>query len=108
MALRRYLRLRLHVSTALHERAARAPVVIGIHPHGCAADYRVAMDGMLYEALPGRKIVVLAASVLFALPLVRDGSQGVVVAGEDVEVERLLLLAQCRRRGAQRRHPHGD
>ena len=30
------------------------------------------MDGLLYEALPGRKVVTLAASVLFTLPLVRE------------------------------------
>ena len=40
--------------------------------HGVASDFRVAMDGLLYEALPGRKVVTLAASVLFTLPLVRE------------------------------------
>ena len=72
VALRRYLRLRLHVSQALRERDAGKPVVIAIHPHGVASDYRVAMDGLLYDALPGRPVFTLAASVLFALPLVRE------------------------------------
>ena len=72
VALRRFLRLRLHVSKALRalDPAIGPPVVLGIHPHGVASDYRVAMDGMLYEALPGRPLFTLAASVLFALPLV--------------------------------------
>jgi 2-acylglycerol O-acyltransferase 2 len=30
------------------------------------------MDGILYEALPGRQVLTLAASVLFQLPLVRE------------------------------------
>ena len=95
-ALRQYLRLRLHVSEKLIARPAAQPVIIGmsnpnpnpnpnpnanpnpnpnpnqviigIHPHGIAADYRVALDGLLYAALPGRTILALAASVLFSLP----------------------------------------
>jgi len=72
VALRRFLRLRLHVSEELRLRPASQPVVIGIHPHGIASDYRVAYDGLLYDALPGRPVFTLAASVLFALPLVRE------------------------------------
>jgi len=72
VALRFWLRLRLHVSRGLREREPAKPVVIAIHPHGVASDYRVAMDGLLYEALPGREVLTLAASVLFALPLVRE------------------------------------
>eukprot|EP00415_Alexandrium_ostenfeldii_P001130 UN1130 len=30
------------------------------------------MDGMLYSALPGREVLVLSASVLFCIPLVRE------------------------------------
>ena len=72
VALRRYLRLKLHVSKSLQQRSPEKPVVVGIHPHGSASDYRVAMDGLLYEALPGREVLTLAASVLFSLPLVRE------------------------------------
>ena len=71
-AMRKYLRLRLHVSEKLIARPAAQPVIIAIHPHGIAGDYRVAMDGMLYAALPGRTVLSLAASVLFSLPFVRE------------------------------------
>jgi len=71
-ALRQYLRLRLHVSEKLIARPAAQPVIIGIHPHGIAADYRMAIDGLLYAALPGRTVLALAASVLFSLPFVRE------------------------------------
>ena len=47
---------RLQVSRGLREREPAKPVVIAIHPHGVASDYRVAMDGLLYEALPGREV----------------------------------------------------
>merc|ERR1719401_2359817 len=30
------------------------------------------MDGMMYEALPGRRVLTLSASVLFRIPLVRE------------------------------------
>eukprot|EP00403_Amphidinium_massartii_P000362 CAMPEP_0178380684 /NCGR_PEP_ID=MMETSP0689_2-20121128/5593_1 /TAXON_ID=160604 /ORGANISM="Amphidinium massartii, Strain CS-259" /LENGTH=336 /DNA_ID=CAMNT_0020000841 /DNA_START=74 /DNA_END=1084 /DNA_ORIENTATION=+ len=71
-AFRRYLRLRLHVSPTLRARPANKQVVIGVHPHGIASDYRILMDGMLYEALPGRSVLALSASVLFCLPIVRE------------------------------------
>ena len=32
----------------------------------------MAADGLLYAALPGRKVLALAASVLFSLPFVRE------------------------------------
>ncbi|KAL1503521.1 hypothetical protein AB1Y20_012001 [Prymnesium parvum] len=72
VALRRYLRLRLHVPAALRSRPPQRAVVIAIHPHGVASDYRLAMDGLLYAALPGREVLTLGASVLFSLPLVRE------------------------------------
>lgn len=72
IALRRFLRLRLHLSNGLRKFDPSKPVVIGIHPHGVASDYRVAMDGLLYEALPGRTVLTLSASILFKLPLVRE------------------------------------
>jgi len=71
-AFRRYLRLRLHVSPKLRAKAAKEQVVIGVHPHGIASDYRVLMDGMLYEALPDREVLTLSASVLFCLPILRE------------------------------------
>jgi len=72
VAYRHYLRLKLHIPQILQARPADKPVVIAVHPHGMAADYRVAMDGMLYAALPGRQVFTLSASVLFSLPLVRE------------------------------------
>lgn len=54
VALRRFLRLRLHVSEELRSRPASQPVVIGIHPHGIASDYRVAYDGRASTPLAHR------------------------------------------------------
>mmetsp|Transcript_59165 Transcript_59165/g.138447 ORF Transcript_59165/g.138447 Transcript_59165/m.138447 type:complete len:381 (-) Transcript_59165:58-1200(-) len=71
-AFRRYLQLRIHVHTSLYERPVDKPVVLAIHPHGVASDYRIMLDGMLYEALPHRNVLTLSASVLFHLPLVRE------------------------------------
>ena len=48
VALRRFMRLRLHVTKGLQQRPVEKPVVVAIHPHGVASDYRVAMDGLLY------------------------------------------------------------
>jgi hypothetical protein len=52
--------------------AETRPIILAIHPHGIANDYRILMDGMLYEALPNRNILTLAATVVFAIPLVRE------------------------------------
>ena len=71
-ALRHYLRLRLHMPEKLLARPASEPVVIAIHPHGIASDFRVGLDGLLYAAMPGRHVLALAASVLFTLPFVRE------------------------------------
>merc|ERR1712048_514373 len=71
-AFRRFLRLRLYVSKTLQKRPVDQEVVIGVHPHGIAADYRILMDGMLYDALPGRQILSLSASVLYYIPVVRE------------------------------------
>ena len=71
-AFRNFLQLCVHTHP---ETAARPPdraIIIGIHPHGVASDYRILVDGMLYEALPGRSLLSLAASVLFCIPLVRE------------------------------------
>mmetsp|Transcript_37754 Transcript_37754/g.70427 ORF Transcript_37754/g.70427 Transcript_37754/m.70427 type:complete len:382 (-) Transcript_37754:17-1162(-) len=71
-AFRRYLHLRIHVDTGLYERPVDKPVVLAVHPHGVASDYRILLDGMLYDALPHREVLTLSASVLFCLPLVRE------------------------------------
>mmetsp|Transcript_119887 Transcript_119887/g.344425 ORF Transcript_119887/g.344425 Transcript_119887/m.344425 type:complete len:380 (+) Transcript_119887:75-1214(+) len=71
-AFRTFLSLRLHVPETLRDRPSEQPVVFAVHPHGVASDYRVLMDGMLYEALPGRSIFTLAASILFYIPFVRE------------------------------------
>jgi 2-acylglycerol O-acyltransferase 2 len=74
--LRNHLQLNFRVPKALAdaERAADAQFVIAVFPHGTASDHRVLMDGMLYNVLPNinEKIKVLAASVLFMIPLVRE------------------------------------
>lgn len=47
-------------------------MVLAVHPHGVASDYRILLDGMLYYALPKREVLTLSASVLFAIPMVRE------------------------------------
>jgi len=71
-AFRRYIRLRIHVHPELQARDPEQPVVIAVHPHGVASDYRILLDGMLYEALPKREVLTLSASVLFYIPMVRE------------------------------------
>lgn len=53
-----------------------AQFVFAVFPHGTSADYRILMDGILYEVLPNihRKCRTLAASVLFRIPIVREMS----------------------------------
>lgn len=48
--------------------------IIAVFPHGTAADYRVAMDGMLDQIFPTsyHKVRTLGASVLLTIPLVRE------------------------------------
>lgn len=71
-AFRRFLRIRLHMNKALHDRPVERPVVLALHPHGIASDFRPLIDGLLYEALPGREMLCLSASVLFCIPVVRE------------------------------------
>lgn len=54
-AFRNFTSLRLHMSPGLCERPVDCPVIIGVHPHGIASDYRILCDGMLYHALPGMR-----------------------------------------------------
>ena len=51
-----------------------AQVILGVFPHGSYADYRVAMDGILGDAMPNMapKVRSLAASAMFRLPIVRE------------------------------------
>jgi 1-acyl-sn-glycerol-3-phosphate acyltransferase len=56
------------------ETSTNAQFIIAVFPHGTAADYRVAMDGMLDQVFPNvyHKIRTLGASVLLMIPLVRE------------------------------------
>jgi len=69
---RRFIRLRVHVTEALRARPVDKKIMVGLHPHGIASDYRILMDGIMYEALPGRPLFTLAATVLFCVPIIRE------------------------------------
>lgn len=58
------------------EKVAGAQFIFAFFPHGTNVDYRIIMDGMLRDILPGvaSKIRVLSASVLFRIPVVREVS----------------------------------
>lgn len=77
-AFRQYLRLEIlkPVPKELTELDAKpnAQVFVAVFPHGCYADYRVATDGILHEAMPNlaNKIRTLAATAMFRLPVVRE------------------------------------
>lgn len=51
-----------------------AQVILGVFPHGSYADYRVAMDGILDNAMPNvaPNVRSLAASAMFRIPIVRE------------------------------------
>jgi 2-acylglycerol O-acyltransferase 2 len=63
-------------SFAKAEASKDAQFVIAVFPHGTAADYRVAMDGVLDQVFPNiyTKIRTLGASILFVIPVVREFS----------------------------------
>jgi len=71
-AFRHFVGLQLHLSDKLISLPKEKLAVLAVHPHGVASDFRILMDGILYEALPDRHVLTLAASVLFRLPLVRE------------------------------------
>lgn len=76
--LREYFALTIHKPLPKQlveaEKAKDAQFLIAVFPHGTAADYRVAMDGMLDEVFPNiyHKVRTLGASVLLMIPLVRE------------------------------------
>jgi len=71
-AFRHFIHLQVVLPEAILQKPADEPLFFAVHPHGVASDFRLLMDGMLHKAMPSREILVLAASVLFKLPLVRE------------------------------------
>ena len=56
-----------------------AQFILATFPHGCGCEFRIAMDGVLQHVMPnlvGKKnsLRVLAASVLFYIPILREVS----------------------------------
>jgi 2-acylglycerol O-acyltransferase 2 len=75
--MRKHLSLNIQPLPDLLVKAEKAPnsqFLIATFPHGPNPDYRVAMDGELKKVFPNihDKISVLAASVLFMIPIVRE------------------------------------
>jgi len=76
--MRRFLGLEIDVplpkELAQAEQQQHAQFIFATFPHGAQADFRILMDGMLPEALPNvaEKCRVLAATVLFRIPIVRE------------------------------------
>ena len=79
---RRLLHLRVVGSPALEaaeNKAASKPTkknttqyILGVFPHGLNADFRILVDGMLPQVLPGASVRTLAATILFWIPIVRE------------------------------------
>lgn len=57
-----------------NNKQATPQFLFAVFPHGSNVDYRLLMEGMLYETLPhlAPNIRTLAATVIFRLPLVRE------------------------------------
>lgn len=74
--MRRYFHLNFRLSETLQkaETVPGAQFMFAVFPHGTASDYRIMMDGMLHTVLPNisEKIRVLAATVLFRIPVARE------------------------------------
>jgi 1-acyl-sn-glycerol-3-phosphate acyltransferase len=60
------------------EAAAGAQFIFATFPHGCGCEYRIAMDGIIQQVMPNiiakNNLRVLAASVLFYIPIIREMS----------------------------------
>lgn len=73
---RRFLRMKVIVDGKLKvwQSKENAQFLFAVFPHGCNSDYRIALDGMLFDALPNvaRNVTTLAATVLFRIPMVRE------------------------------------
>ena len=56
------------------EKKPNAQFMFAVFPHGTQADFRILMDGMLLDVFPNiaEKCRVLAATVLFRIPIVRE------------------------------------
>jgi 1-acyl-sn-glycerol-3-phosphate acyltransferase len=77
--LRRFLNMKIVASDELlaadkSKKEATPQFLFAVFPHGSNVDYRLLMEGMLYETLPhlAPNIRTLAATVIFRLPLVRE------------------------------------
>jgi 1-acyl-sn-glycerol-3-phosphate acyltransferase len=57
-----------------NKKQATPQFLFAIFPHGSNVDYRLLMEGMLYETLPhlAPNIRTLAATIIFRLPIVRE------------------------------------
>lgn len=85
--MRRFLQLQLHRTAAVEEQLMAGPkredgspctgqAIFAGFPHGVNGDFRVLIDGMLYDAFPKvwlkAQCRALAASILFQLPFIRS------------------------------------
>ena len=78
--LREYISLKLHrtseVQSAIMEKHPKGQAIFAFFPHGVNSDFRVLMDGMMYDAFPKTyeksPARTLAATILFKLPGVRS------------------------------------
>eukprot|EP00658_Telonema_sp_P-2_P002345 TRINITY_DN10894_c0_g1_i1.p1 TRINITY_DN10894_c0_g1~~TRINITY_DN10894_c0_g1_i1.p1 ORF type:complete len:331 (+),score=71.95 TRINITY_DN10894_c0_g1_i1:53-1045(+) len=72
--IRSWFPVRLHVHPSL-EGGPLVQAMIALHPHGATSDFRLAVDGLMLDALPESRIKrwrTLGAGILFGLPLVRE------------------------------------
>eukprot|EP00656_Telonema_subtile_P002994 TRINITY_DN11379_c0_g1_i3.p1 TRINITY_DN11379_c0_g1~~TRINITY_DN11379_c0_g1_i3.p1 ORF type:complete len:320 (+),score=62.47 TRINITY_DN11379_c0_g1_i3:49-1008(+) len=73
---RSFFPVSLHLHSSLTKpRDQPLQALFALHPHGVTAEFRLAVDGLMYEQLPAERIApwrTLAAGVLFALPGVRE------------------------------------
>jgi len=76
VAARQYLNLKLVWDMKLVEsdKDPKSQFIFAAFPHGSNADYRIILDGVLADQMPNtfRRLRVLAATVLFRIPVVRE------------------------------------